>query len=68
MKKILIEPLAAAIRLVAKPVALRAATALGAFLLGQGVPAEITEQTILALGVLGGLLLDIAVSIARQNT
>lgn len=49
------------------PVARRVGTAFAAYLLAQGIPADTAEQLLTALGVVGGLSLDIALSLWRDK-
>lgn len=46
-------------RNIAAPLGRRLGTALAAFLLAQGIPQELANQLLLALGVVGGLTFDV---------
>lgn len=46
-------------RNIAAPLGRRLGTALAAYLLAQGIPQDLTDQFLLALGVVGGLTIDI---------
>ena len=46
-------------RNIAAPLGRRLGTALAAFLLAQGIPQELANQVLLALGVIGGLAFDV---------
>lgn len=54
-------------RNVATPLARRLGTALAAYLLAQGIPQELADQLLLALGVAGGLAMDIAAHYVTQR-
>lgn len=46
-------------RNVATPLARRAGTGVAAYLLAQGIPQEMADQLLLALGVVGALAMDV---------
>lgn len=46
-------------RNIAAPLGRRLGTALAAFLLAQGIPQDMANQVLLALGVVGGLAFDV---------
>lgn len=46
-------------RNVAAPIGRRLGTALAAYLLAQGIPQDLANQVLLALGVIGGLTFDV---------
>lgn len=55
-------------RNIAAPLGRRLGTALAAFLLAQGIPQDLANQVLLALGVVGGLAFDvIAAFIANKE-
>ena len=46
-------------RNIAAPLGRRVGTAVAAYLLAQGIPQDLTDQLLLALGVVGGLAIDV---------
>lgn len=54
-------------RLVLEPIARRVGTAFAAYLVAQGLPADAAHQVLLALGVLGGVAFDVAISILTRK-
>lgn len=48
-------------------VATRAGTAVAAYLVALGIPDDLVQQTVVAAGVLGALIFDIAISAALKD-
>lgn len=54
-------------RKVAAPIGRRIGTAIAAYLLAQGIPQELADQVLVALGVVGGLALDVLTAYLGSN-
>ena len=55
------------VKSIAGPLGRRVGTAFAAYLLARGVPQDLADQMLMALGVVGGVTLDVAMSMWRDK-
>lgn len=54
-------------RLILEPIARRLGTAVAAYLVASGLPADAAQQVLVALGILGGVAWDVSISVLTRK-